>query len=144
MNWEKWVSVRSAIFGLLILFVVWIASTYFVRLRAVGYMDSAIGSVKTLVSNEANFAKAHPSFGYSCNLADITSDAALISGHKDEYAFEVSDCRPHSAGEPNASYYVTARPLHADMPAYCSDQSGILKADYRGSTAACVKAGQPL
>jgi hypothetical protein len=141
---RQWATVRTVIFGLGAIVVGWFVVSYFVRLRALGYVDSAIGTMRTLVADENKFAEAHPSWGYTCELADITTDQTIASGRKNEYVFEISGCRAKAGSGPNASYQMTARPLRPEMPAFCSDQSGVLKADYDGSAVNCVKSGQPL
>jgi hypothetical protein len=141
---RPWATVRTVIFGLGAIVVGWFVVSYFVRLRALGYVDSAIGTMRTLVADENKFAEAHPSWGYTCELADITTDQTIASGRKNEYVFEISGCRAKAGSGPNASYQMTARPLRPEMPAFCSDQSGVLKADYDGSAVNCVKSGQPL
>jgi hypothetical protein len=138
------VTVRSVIFGLGLIVIAWFVVRYFVRLRALGHVDSAIVTMRTLVADENKFAETHPNLGYTCKLADITTAPPIASGQNNWYIFEISDCRAEAGGGPNRSYHVTARPLRPEMPAFCSDQSGILKADYDGSAINCVKSGQPL
>lgn len=144
MKRRPWVTVRTVIFGLGAIVVGWFVVRYFVRLRALGYVDSAIGTMRTLASDENKFAETHPSMGYTCGLADLTTDPAIARGRKNEYVFEISGCRATAGSRPNTSYQMTARPLRPEMPAFCSDQSGILKADYDGSAVNCLKSGQPL
>jgi hypothetical protein len=136
--------VRLMIFGLGVIVIGWFVVRYFVRLRALGYVDSAIVTMRTLVADENSFAQAHPNLGYTCKLADISTGIVMEGGGKNGYIFEITDCRAKARGGPNISYLVTARPLHPEMPAFCSDQSSILKADYNGSAINCVKSGQPL
>jgi hypothetical protein len=141
---RAWFTVRTVILGLGAIAIVWFIVQYFVRLRALGYVDSAIGTMRALAADENKFAGAHPGWGYTCELADITADPTIARGRKNEYVFEISGCRGKAESGPNTSYQMTARPLRPGMPAFCSDQSGIVKADYDGSSANCVKAGQPL
>jgi hypothetical protein len=141
---KTWVTVRTAIFSLGVIFIGWFVVRYLVRLRELGYVDSAIGTMRTIAAGENKFAETHPDLGYSCALADVTTDPTVARGRKNEYVFEISDCRAAAGGATNTSYRVTARPLHPNMPAFCSDESGILKADYDGLAANCVKSGQTL
>jgi hypothetical protein len=144
MNRKAWVTLRPVIFGIGVIVIGWFVGRYFVRLRAMGYVDSAIGAMRTLVAAEDRFSETHRNVGCTCKLADITTDPTIASGRKNEYVFEITDCRARAASGPNTSYHVIARPLRPEMPAFCSDQSGILKADYDGSTINCVKSGLPL
>jgi hypothetical protein len=118
------------------------AVRYFVRARALGHVDSAIGTMSTLAVEESRFAKTHPTLGYTCVLADLTTDPTIASGKRNGYVLEISGCRSEEA--PNTTYHMSGRPLRPGMPAFCSDQSRILKADYDGSTINCLKSGQPL
>ncbi len=68
MKRRPWVTVRTVIFGLGAIVVGWFVVRYFVRLRALGYVDSAIGTMRTLASDENKFAETHPSMGYTCGL----------------------------------------------------------------------------
>lgn len=137
------VTVRSVIFGVGMIVASWFAVRHLVRLRALGYEDSAIGTLRTLVADENKFSEAHPSLGFTCQLADIAGDPAIASG-RNGYIFEIGGCRANTATGPKTSYVLTARPLHSDMPAFCSDESGILKADYDGSVIDCVRNGESL
>jgi|HubBroStandDraft_6_1064221.scaffolds.fasta_scaffold754405_2 hypothetical protein len=141
---KRWGAVAYAIIGLVALALGWYLVRYFEGLRNLGYVDSAIGTMRTLTAAEEKFSETHPSLGYTCKLVDLTTDPIIASGQKNEYIFEIIDCRARSVDGPNANYRLTARPLRATMPAFCCDQSGILKADYGGSTIDCVKSGKSL
>lgn len=113
-------------------------------LYKLGELDSVIVTMRILHDGEVHFLEAHPSLGYSCSLSELTSDPVIASGHKNGYVFEIRDCVKNSARGPNKAYHLTAPPLHDDMPTFCSDESGVLKADYGGSVDICLKTGQPL
>ena len=113
-----------------------------------GYVDSAIGRMRALNDAEARFAPAHPSVGYTCALSQLPRSGEVqrlltANGIDNGYAFEIAGCRA-SDGTPNPAYYTSARPLHSGQPAFCSDQSGILRADYSGSVEKCRANGVPL
>jgi len=64
------------IFGSLALIVAcWIFLSRGMRL---GYVDSAIGSMRTLVDAEKKYAEAHPEFGYTCSISALPSDESKI------------------------------------------------------------------
>jgi hypothetical protein len=118
-------------------------------LMTLGYVDSAIGRMRVLNVAETQFAKEHPERGYTCNLSDLPQSGEvqrLLNGNgiNNGYAFEIDGCQSTDAGRPNSAYYTRAQPLHSGQPAFCSDQSGILKADYSGSVEKCRANGLPL
>jgi hypothetical protein len=118
------------------------------RLERLGYVDSAIGTIRVVLAAETKFAQAHPDIGYSCTLSALPIEGLTAGfdehGHRNEYAFEISGCRAGNAHSPNSKYQITARPLVSDVPAYCSDQSGILKYDESGSIQKCLENGPPI
>jgi hypothetical protein len=118
-------------------------------LMMLGYVDSAIVRMRALSAAEAQFAKMHPALGYTCSFSKLPStDETVRRMAKNQivngYAFDIVGCQAQGATKPDATYYLTARPLHSGQPAYCSDQSGILKADYDGSVERCRTSGVPL
>jgi hypothetical protein len=125
----------------------WIAIYYFRGSLMLGYVDSAIGSMRAIVAAEGRFAEAHPGLGYTCALSELPPDRLIgrlvNSGNRNGYAFEISGCQV-GGKDPNKRFQVTARPLHKQMPAFCSDQSGILRSDESGSPAKCLESGVPL
>jgi hypothetical protein len=141
---KPWFTVRSVVLGLGAIAIGWFVVRYLVGLHTLGYVDSAIVTMRALVVDENKFAETHPSLGYTRTLRDISTDPTVASGAKNEYTFEIRDCRAKAVGGPNTSYRVIARPWRSEMPAFCSDETGILKADYDGSAVNCMKSGQPL
>ncbi|SRR5712664_1458331 len=109
-----------------------------------GYVDSAIGSLRVLVNSETRFAQTHPDIGYACALSSLPNDdstAELVkNGRRNEYAFEIN-CPAEEAKRPSTKYQLTARPLVAGMPAFCSDQTGVVKYDESGSIEKCLESG---
>ena len=114
-----------------------------------GYVDSGIGRMRVLYAAESQFAKEHPARGYTCNLAELPKSGEVQrmlagNGTDNGYAFEIEGCQAPGAGVPSSTYHTSARPLHSGQPAFCSDQTGILKADYSGSVEKCRANGLPL
>jgi hypothetical protein len=103
-------------------------------------MDAAIGSMKTIAKNEDEFSRLHPDIGYSCKLAAVAKDTAIAGGRRTGYVFEIAECRTRTAG-PNMTYHATARPLDPNLPAYCIDESGVLRTEDDGLVANCIKNG---
>jgi len=113
-----------------------------------GYVDSAIFRMRVLDAAETQFAKEHPALGYTCKLSELPSDEVrqllAKSSIENGYAFEIVGCHAPGAQTPNPVYHVTARPLHSRQPAFFSDQSGIVRADYSESVEVCRSNGVPL
>ena len=111
------------------------------------YVDSAIGMMRTVVTAEKRFAEMHPNRGYACAFSDLasTEPSLELSGRsqRNGYAFELI-CPSRNGGDANEHFQVTARPLEKDLPAYCSDQSGIVRYDEGGSPAGCLLNGSTL
>jgi hypothetical protein len=144
---------RAARISLAVLAVVIVVGYFAFRmiwgLMMLGYVDSAIYRMRVLSNAEAQFARMHPELGYTCSLSQLRSGDETVrrvakNGIDNGYVFEIVGCQAQGAAKPNATYYLTARPLHSGQPAYCSDQSGILKADYNGSVERCRTSGVPL
>ena len=117
------------------------------RWKRLGYVDSAIGSIRVLVKSENNFAQTHPDIGYACTLSALPSDdltAELVKkGRRNGYTFQI-DCPADDAKQPNTRYLLTARPLVMGMAAFCSDQTGVVKYDDSGSIEKCLENGVPI
>lgn len=117
------------------------------RLKRLAYVDSAIGSLRVLANGETKFAQTHPDVGYACILSALPHDdliAELVeNGRRNEYAFEI-DCPAEDANRPRTKYQLTARPLVKGTPAFCSDQTGVVKYDESGSIEKCLESGVPL
>lgn len=116
-------------------------------LMMLGYVDSAIGRVRAVTTAEAQFRKTHPEVGYTCTLSQLPHDeqiARLVKDGKDNgYVFDIIGCQLTESKNLNSMYHVTARPLHSGLPAFCSDQSGIIRSDEGGSIEKCLTSGVP-
>jgi hypothetical protein len=140
---------KARSFSLSVLAVAVIVLGYFAftalrGLMMLGYVDSAISRVRALSAADAQFSKENPNVGYTCTLSQLPSSqeiTRLLAQHglDNGYAFAIIGCQATVAEKPNATYYVTARPLHSGQPAFCSDQSGILMSDQEGSVEKCLK-----
>lgn len=102
-----------------------------------GQIYSAIGTMRTLVGAEQKYAEANPQLGYTCSLSllpieDLPPDFSR-SGKPNEYVFELSGCLPAGGKSGNSKFKLVGRPLIKHLPAYCSDESGIVRYDNRGS-----------
>ena len=126
----------------------WIAFRRVRDLMMLGYVDSAIGRVRAVAAAEDQFARAHPEAGYTCTLSQLPQDEQIWrlarDGKDNGYAFDIIGCQPTEPKKPNSTYHVTARPLHSGLPAFCSDQSEIVRSDVGGSVEQCLANGVPL
>jgi len=117
-------------------------------LLMIGYVDSAIGRMRSVAAAEEQFAKAHPDVGYTCTLSHLPSNGQILrlakDGKDNGYFFDIVGCQSTGPQKPNSMYRVIARPLPSGLPAYCSDQSGILRYDEGGSVEKCMADGVPL
>ena len=132
-----------------LLLVGYFAGIFIRRSMRLGYVDSAIGSMRSLVTAETKYAQAHPEVGYTCSMSALPSDEFKIveqlrNGTRNGYAFQIGGCQVADAKRPNEKYQLTARPLLNGMPAFCSDQSGIVKYDESASVQKCLESGVPL
>lgn len=85
---------RLFILGSLVLIVA--GCIFLVRMRRLGYVDCAIGTLRTLVASETEYAQTHPQLGYTCSISTLPSDkltAELVrQGTRLEYSFEIGGC----------------------------------------------------
>jgi hypothetical protein len=118
------------------------------RSAHLAYVDSAIGSTRALVNAENLYAKTHPGTGYTCTLSALPMDASTAelakSGQRNKYAFTVNGCGNRGGTSRVSKYQLTARPLLAGMPAFCSDESGVVRYDESGSVEKCLENGVPI
>lgn len=126
----------------------WISFKRVRSLMMLGYVDAAIGRVRTVVAAESEFAKTHPNVGYACTLSQLPDDGGILTrvkrGEDNGYAFEIKECEQPKSGGPNWKYWIVARPLHGGLPAFCSDQSGVLRIGQAGSVERCEAEGVPV
>lgn len=114
-------------------------------------------SMHILLAAEKSYAKRYPSVGYTCSLSDLGGMGAgvepgehqamlinprLASGKKDGYAFTVSECK----GKPASTFKLTASPMdeNTGMPAYCSDETEVIRSDRGGNSGTCLSSGVPV
>ena len=102
-----------------------------------GYVDSAILRVRLVSDAETQFAKAHPELGYTCTLSELPrSDVIARLLTKDRidngYAFEIIGCQAGAPGNPNSTYYITARPFFRTT-SFLLRSVAIVKSDAAGS-----------
>ena len=116
-----------------------------------------IGSLKTLFAAETTYAKTYPNAGFTCQLADLGGsmsgkgadehaaqliDPALAAGRKNGYKFEIAVCN----AAPSSIFQIVATPLEKNIgwPAYCTDQSGVIRSIAEANASYCIEAGSPV
>jgi hypothetical protein len=133
------------VIGLVLGACIWITIYYLRPAMRLGYVDSAIGTLRMVNSAERHFAQTHLERGYACAFADLASNelpsGIATSGQRNGYAFELTCPSGDASGR---RFQITARPLEKDLAAYCSDQSGMVRYDESGSTARCMLGGTGL
>lgn len=120
--------------------------------RAGANKSGAVGTLRTL--NTAQLVYQMTYDRYTCKLADLGGadsgkepdahhaqliDSSLESGKKSGYTFAISHC--DAAGK---KYRASAVPDKPGEPAYCTDQSGVIKSSEDGKAATCFASGKPL
>ncbi len=117
---------------------------------------STLAAVHKILAAETSYAASYPAVGYTCTLSDLDGFGAaeanehqamlissgLASGKHLGYIFSLSGC----AGTPAASFHLTAAPMGNSYGrrAFCSDQSGAIRASADGSAATCLSSGMPV
>jgi hypothetical protein len=110
---------------------------------------NAMQSLHTLTVLERRYAAAHPSKGFTCEFAQLRTDASPSSGRNQEeflfsnpsggYKFEIKGCEANSTGVA-ARYKATAEPLVVEKTgfrAFCIDETGELQDSVNGSAESC-------
>lgn len=134
-----------------ILIIAAIAIPNVLRARIAANEASAVGSLRTLEVAEVAFVSAHPDSGYTCSLSDLWN-AGLITpplsnGTKNGYVFALQGCASNAPSGPIARYQIVAYPIarnQGGVRAFCSDESGVVKADLHGTADDCLANGAPL
>lgn len=114
---------------------------------SLGNGNAIVTSIRTLNTAEIAYSQAHRSVGYTCSLSDLSQvwgiDSQLALGRKNGYSFRLQ-CKTAEAGGPVVRYHITAVPIDSSaraMPAYCSDESDVIRVARSGSPDDCVKSG---
>lgn len=105
-------------------------------------------TMRTLIAAETKFAQSHQEIGYTCSLSALPfnelTTRLVKNGRRNGYEFQIGGCLVGENKRPNTRYRLTARPMLSGMPAFCADESGILKYDESGSIQRCLESGVPM
>ena len=109
---------------------------------------SVVSSMRTLNMAEIAYGQAHHNLGYTCSLSELRRvwgiSKDLARGKKNGYQFELQNCVPSKPGGPIAKYQLlaySADPVRAGAPAYCTDESDVIRVVRNGSPQDCFKRG---
>lgn len=113
-----------------------------------GNEDSAVSALRTLNTAEIAYAQAHRDAGYTCSLRELSSawgiSDELATGKKNGYVFALQGCKAEKLNGPVVKYQLVAYPVEAakqEAPAYCSDQSDVIRVSWNGSGGDCLRGG---
>ena len=143
-----------------ILIIAAIAIPNLLRARMAANESSAARLVREINTAELTYRSTYPDVGYTCALSDLAGKdessspsakrAQLLrdrfaSGEVTGYRFELRNCV--NSEEEGHKYQVVAYPSIANrtgVRAFCSDESGVIRLDARGSADDCLVSGPPL
>jgi hypothetical protein len=115
-----------------------------------GSETSAVATMRTLNTAEIAYAQAHPATGYTCSLSDLSGTwgirGDLAQGRKNGYVFALQGCSTGKPGGPIAKYQLVAYPQTGgnSAPAFCSNESDVIKVSRNGSAKDCLRSGVDL
>jgi hypothetical protein len=117
--------------------------------RIVSDANPVVSAVRTLNTAEIAYGQAHKSLGYTCSLSDLKGSwgiGNLSQGQTDGYIFELKDCKASNGIGPVVMYRLVAYPAtkKPGAPAYCSDESDVIRISRNGSANDCLKTGTDL
>jgi hypothetical protein len=113
--------------------------------------NSVVASVRSLNTAEIAYEQAHRDSGYTCSLSDLAGiwgiSGDLASGRKNGYRYELRGCTTAKTKGPIVKYQLVAYPevaKKAGTPAFCSNESDVIKLARSGSALECLRAGVDL
>jgi hypothetical protein len=111
---------------------------------------SPVSAMRTLNTAEIAYARAHRSSGYTCSLSDLSKSWGLspdlARGQTNGYVFTLQGCSSQRADGPIVKYQIIAYPVRskAGLPAFCSNESDVIKVSRNGSVQDCLQRGVDL
>jgi Domain of unknown function (DUF4190) len=109
---------------------------------------SIVASMRTLNMAEIAYGQAHRELGYTCSLSQLSGawqiSSELVGGRKHGYQFELKNCTSTKPGGPVAKYQLlvySADPVTTEAPAYCTDESDIIRMTKNGPAQDCFAVG---
>ncbi len=118
---------------------------------APNYQPPAVAALRTLNMAEIAYSQAHPAAGYTCSMEDLAGawkiDSDVEKAQKKGYEIILGGCTSTKTNGPITKYHVAANPApdkKPKSPAYCSDQSDVIKVNWSGSSEDCLSKGVDL
>lgn len=113
--------------------------------------SSAVSSMRTLNMAEIAYGQAHRDVGYTCSISELSGvwgiHGDLAKGKRNGYTFELKNCRVSKPGGPVAKYQLiayAAEQASLETPAYCTDESDVIRVVRNGSPQDCFETGKEL
>jgi hypothetical protein len=117
---------------------------------------AVIAAMRTILAAEVTYSNTYHAVGFTCTLSDLDGfggaernehqamliHSGLASGKRYGYVFALSGC----AGAPATSFHLTATPYGegSPRPAFCADQSGMVRLATDGNPTTCEATGTPV
>ena len=112
---------------------------------------SPVSALRKLNTAEIAYSSGHHATGYTCSLSDLSGiwgiSRQLATGKKNGYVFQFQHCAAEKPNGPIVKYQLVAYPEGPEYngrPAYCSDQSDVIRVARNGSGNDCLSAGVEL
>ncbi|MFZ0731989.1 MAG: DUF4190 domain-containing protein [Candidatus Sulfotelmatobacter sp.] len=113
--------------------------------------SSVVSALRTVNTAEIAYAQQHHEIGYTCSLSELKGvwgiSEDLAHGRKHGYVFELRGCAGDKKSGPVAKYMLVAYPEMAKkpaLPAFCSDESDVIRVARNGSAEDCLRSGSQL
>ena len=155
-NWFRWLAALASAAGFLALALVLMPCL--VRSRPLANESAAVSDLRSVTRLENDFAEAHATRGYTCELAELSPKQSerttgsddrsdlFGTGRKSGYKFAVSNCRT-DVKTVVTHYEATAVPTEqgkTGLPAFCTDESGVIWYHQQGSALGCLASRRQL
>ena len=109
---------------------------------------SVVSAVRTINTAEITYSQAHSNLGYTCSLSELSGawgiSSELAAGKEKGYVFELRNCVAGKPRGPISKYQLVAYPEipgKLGAPAYCSDESDVIRIAHDGSAENCLQKG---
>jgi hypothetical protein len=152
---RSWVLVALCA-GLAILFIALFVPVLDVNKRQRGNESATVSRLRRLNELQNRHAASSPAKGFACQSAQLKPSTTagetydpnefLLSGAQSGYKFAITGCGTDSNGVVTR-YQVTAVPIEpakSGFRAFCTDQTGAIWYDSKGSAENCLASRRPL
>jgi hypothetical protein len=140
--------VVAVVFSILLLAAIFIPTLDGPNGRLAARESVAVGKLRRITTLQNDYAASHPTAGFACRLPLLKStastvgdyDSFLLSVDHVGYRIALTGCEPEADGIVTR-YQVTAVPLEpakSGVRAFCTDQTGGLWYDAKGSAENCL------